>query len=478
MSAIDVQNINSKTGSSAITIADSGDISLSASITFDTDTLYVDASNNRVGIRTTSPAQALDVVGTIQGDSTFLLSNATTSSFLQVSTNILQFGTSSADPLAIYTNNAERMRIDSSGNVGIGLTPENSNGTWRNFEQGGMNLVGRKVGGVDGMIGTNYVFKTDNSEVYKYTAPTSRLFFDANEMLFQQAASGTAGTAITWSEAMRIDGSGDVFVKSGGQLKVERPGASNFSSFYTDTADSTIINNSWSNQKIVLTRDGNVGIGTTSPDEKLEVYQGNIKLGTATNTTSKLIFERSAVDRAEIYVGSSNQLQFDLGGSERMRIDSSGNLVVGTTTASGKLTLDNASNTALTLLVSIDSGGTGAHTHAEWRNTNGTVGSIVTTGSATAYNTSSDERLKENIVDAPAGNIDVIRVRSFDWKADGTHQTYGVIAQELVDVAPEAVTQGETDDDMWAVDYSKLVPMMIKEIQDLKAEVAALKGSA
>ena len=115
-----------------------------------------------------------------------------------------------------------------------------------------------------------------------------------------------------------------------------------------------------------------------------------------------------------------------------------------------------------------------------WVNGYGTgslVGSISCTTSATAYNTSSDQRLKENIVDAPAGNIDAIRVRSFDWKADGTHQTYGMVAQELVDVAPEAVTQGETEDDMWAVDYSKLVPMMIKEIQDLKAEVAALKGA-
>jgi len=104
------------------------------------------------------------------------------------------------------------------------------------------------------------------------------------------------------------------------------------------------------------------------------------------------------------------------------------------------------------------------------------VGSITVASSSTAFNTSSDQRLKENIVDAPAGNIDDIRVRSFDWKADGSHQTYGMVAQELVDVAPEAVTQGDSENDMWAVDYSKLVPMMIKEIQDLKAEVAALKG--
>ena len=107
---------------------------------------------------------------------------------------------------------------------------------------------------------------------------------------------------------------------------------------------------------------------------------------------------------------------------------------------------------------------------------NSTVGEITISSSSTTYGTSSDERLKQNIVDAPAGNIDAVRVRSFDWKVDGSHQRYGMIAQELVSVAPEAVIQGETEDHMWGVDYSKLVPMMIKEIQDLKAKVAALEA--
>ena len=104
-------------------------------------------------------------------------------------------------------------------------------------------------------------------------------------------------------------------------------------------------------------------------------------------------------------------------------------------------------------------------------------GSIVVGASATAFNTSSDQRLKENIVDAPSASddIDAIQVRSFDWKADGSHQKYGMVAQELNTVAPEAVTEGATEEDMMGVDYSKLVPMLVKEIQSLRARVAQLE---
>jgi hypothetical protein len=110
---------------------------------------------------------------------------------------------------------------------------------------------------------------------------------------------------------------------------------------------------------------------------------------------------------------------------------------------------------------------------------NGTeVGYVSVTGSATSYNTSSDERLKENIVDAPSASddIDAIKVRSFDWKADGTHQKYGMIAQELQEVAPASVNADESEDEMLGVDFSTLVPMMVKEIQELRARVAELEG--
>jgi hypothetical protein len=184
-------------------------------------------------------------------------------------------------------------------------------------------------------------------------------------------------------------------------------------------------------------------------------------------------------------------------GQKRVILDSSGNLLVGRTS--------NANN-EFVQIGTADSGSTkarlgifgyrnnsffgvgirftnGSDANAQactFENTSGTnIGSIVTNSSATAYNTSSDQRLKENIVDAPSASddIDAIQVRSFDWKADGSHQKYGMVAQELQSVAPEAVSGDADSDDMMGVDYSKLVPMLVKEIQSLRARVAQLEGA-
>ena len=106
--------------------------------------------------------------------------------------------------------------------------------------------------------------------------------------------------------------------------------------------------------------------------------------------------------------------------------------------------------------------------------------SQVAAGTITSYNTSSDARLKENVAlaDDAANLIDAIQVRKFDWKADGSHQRYGFVAQELAQVAPEAVAGDPEGDAMLGVDYSKLVPMLVKEIQSLRARVAQLETSA
>ena len=99
------------------------------------------------------------------------------------------------------------------------------------------------------------------------------------------------------------------------------------------------------------------------------------------------------------------------------------------------------------------------------------VGSITYNGSLTVYGTTSDQRLKENIVDAPSAFnfVNSLKIRSFDWKENNRHQQFGVIAQELVQVSPESVYVPQDGNDNWQVDTSSLVPALIKSIQELKA---------
>jgi len=126
----------------------------------------------------------------------------------------------------------------------------------------------------------------------------------------------------------------------------------------------------------------------------------------------------------------------------------------------------------------VQSAGASTNFMLRFDNGSGAVGSITHNGSTTAYNTSSDERIKENIQDAEdAGElIDSIQVRQFDWKIGGKHQRYGMIAQELNLVAPEACAMGDGDKDIAAVDYSILVPMLVKEIQTLRTRIEKLEG--
>ena len=173
-----------------------------------------------------------------------------------------------------------------------------------------------------------------------------------------------------------------------------------------------------------------------------------------------------------------------------MTLDSSGSLLVGTTGAQygGKLAVWGSnsyifevradSGSTACAIMNQNNGASGTRNMILFRYASAGVGTIQVTSSSTLYNTSSDQRLKSNIVDASSASddIDAIQVRSFDWKSDGSHQKYGMVAQELQAVAPEAVSAPEDSDEMMGVDYSKLVPMMIKEIQSLRARVQQLEN--
>jgi len=172
----------------------------------------------------------------------------------------------------------------------------------------------------------------------------------------------------------------------------------------------------------------------------------------------------------------TNDFQVHTNGAERMRINSGGVALFGTTSENGPEGITINGNSANTPYILINTGAS-ANTHVYFRYNSGTVGTITTTTTSTSYNTSSDQRLKENIADADdAGSkIDAIQVRKYDWKADGSHHDYGMIAQELQAVAPEAVSGDADSEEMMGVDYSKLVPMLIKEIQSLRNRVAQLE---
>lgn len=103
------------------------------------------------------------------------------------------------------------------------------------------------------------------------------------------------------------------------------------------------------------------------------------------------------------------------------------------------------------------------------------AGSISASAGGTSYNTTSDGRLKEKIKDSlsATGKVKALRIREFDWKEDKQHQEYGLIAQEARDVFPESVTEDPSG--TLLIDYSKFVPMMLKEMQDLRDEVELLK---
>lgn len=107
----------------------------------------------------------------------------------------------------------------------------------------------------------------------------------------------------------------------------------------------------------------------------------------------------------------------------------------------------------------------------------GSVGNISCTTSSTSYNTSSDERLKEDLKSFDAGHIiDDTAVYDFAWKATG-ERAYGVIAQQAVTVYDTPVFHDEKEDH-WYVDYSKYVPVLLQELKALRTRVAQLEAKA
>ncbi len=115
-------------------------------------------------------------------------------------------------------------------------------------------------------------------------------------------------------------------------------------------------------------------------------------------------------------------------------------------------------------------------TQIDFRNGNVERGKIQWTTSGTTYNTTSDYRVKENLKDFNGlDKVSKIKVYDFDW-IESKKQDYGVVAHELQEILPLAVTGEKDAEKMQGVDYSKIVPLLVKSIQELKAEIELLKS--
>jgi hypothetical protein len=163
-------------------------------------------------------------------------------------------------------------------------------------------------------------------------------------------------------------------------------------------------------------------------------------------------------------------------------VDSTSRLVVSNTTASG-VAAEFSNNTNTTATVVISNSGAATASLLNWIASGSFRAGVTWNGTNIIYGTPSDQRLKENIVDASSALplIDSIRIRSFDFKENGKHIDFGVIAQELVSVVPEAVLTGKDNEDgsikeSWSVDTSILVPALVKAIQELSAKNDALEA--
>jgi hypothetical protein len=321
-------------------------------------------------------------------------------------------------------------------NLGIGVTPSAWAAGYKFLQTTDTTSAYFGGSGYAAQIGANsYINSSSNWVRAGATYAVSQISQFDGKFIFNQAAAGTAGSTITWNSAMTLDAS------------------------------------------------GNLGIGTTSPARKLHVV-GTIGSYNSANDSQILMYNNGTVGSISVTYGTTGSylpLTFLTSDTERMRIDSSGRLLLGTSTV-----FDSAYTMSLKVVSStgglIIQPGADNYTAIAFNNAAGVgKGSISVSATATTYNTSSDYRLKENVqpMSGALAKVSALKPVTYKWKIDGT-DSQGFIAHELAEVCPHAVT-GEKDavdadgnPKYQGIDTSFLVATLTAAIQEQQALITAL----
>jgi hypothetical protein len=401
-------------------------------------------SSGSVGVGTSSPSYKLDVRVTGTGNvANFQSDGGPNIRFTGTETSGRTYqigeGLVTAGSFSIYdtTGSAERLVINSSGNVGIGVTPSAWDSTNKALDLGARTCIASTNSGSSSDF-TNNGYITAGTYIYKETAAASFYRQSAGAHSWFTAASGTAGNAISFTQAMTLDAS------------------------------------------------GNLGVGVTSLEGRFEVRGGNLP------STHSFLLGYGANGDNYYTSGASGVQVFRTGGTERARFDSSGNLLVGKTAdvlANAGCLLDNRGSFTFTR-----DGATVGYINR--LSSNGEllsfliattqVGSISYNGTLTLYNQTSDYRLKDitgPLTDSGAF-IDALKPKVGTWKSSG-NKFVGFVAHEFAEVSPTSVTGKKDDVDSdgnpvyqgMQASTPEVIANLVAELQSVRQRLAALENS-
>ena len=410
-----------------------------------------------LGIGTSSPAEKLSVAGNITNTGVATFGTSGSNTYVSLNNNgylrcdvanwfTLQAGSNGYQWRNSANSSTAQMTLDSSGNLGLGVTPSAWSAAF------GPVLQVRAGSGGGAFTGSS----TDNFRMFVNT------YYDGS------------------------------YKRIGAGYATQYEQASGYHAWYT--AGSSTANSAISfSQALTLTAAGDLGVGVTSPSAKLHVA-GTVIIDNA-DATNELTF--SGTQFTNVLSGSSSGFQlgttaagylaFLTNNSERARITSGGSFWVGGQASSysnERVSIDYDGATQRGMVVR-DTASQNSNPIAFVYGTSTLVGYIGITSSSTSYNTSSDYRLKDN--QQPLTNsgafIDALQPKTWNWKADGS-KGVGFIAHEVQEVSPGTVV-GEKDavdadgkPVMQAMEYgsAEFIANIIAELQSLRARVAQLEA--